>query len=99
MYSDIEYLLDVFLFGISIGVTSVSSCMNNQTAQTNQDKQSNTNNNFIHTHLLINIYIYSSKVENVTVLQTESVTRILKSTTVQPKIFLLQIIKNNYMLI
>ena len=69
--------------------------MNNQTAKTNQGKQSNINNKFIRTYLHINIHIYSSKVAKVTVLHTESVTRILNNTTVQLKIFPLQIIKKN----
>jgi hypothetical protein len=57
LYSDVEYLPDVFLFIINIVVTSVSSFMNNQIAQTNQDKQSNIKKTFIHTYLYILIYI------------------------------------------
>jgi hypothetical protein len=63
--------------------------------------KSNINNNFIntylhtHTHIFIYLYLYSSKVEKVRVLQTESVTTLLKSTTVLLKIFPLQIIESH----
>ena len=93
MYSDVEYLPDVFLFGINFGAKS-RLLQKQPNCAKNQDKQSKTNK-FICTYLHINTHVYSSKVEKVTVFQTDSVTRILKGTRAQLEIFPLQIIKND----